>query len=65
MMYYIKQLKNWKNVSEWNRKGILAALMRNALLMILGVILYLLLNNTGLLIYIILMLKIHWAMGSK
>lgn len=58
MLYYIKQLKNWRNLDDWSKKLIKADLMRNALWMLLGVILYLLLNNTGLLIYIILILKI-------
>lgn len=58
MLYYIKRLKDWKNLDDWSKELIKVDLMRNALWMLLGVILYLLLNNTGLLIYIILILKI-------
>ena len=60
MMYYIKQLKNWENLNEYHKKGVKADLMRNALFMLIGAFLYILFYDTGLLIYIILMLKYHW-----
>ena len=65
MIYYIDQIKNWKNLGSWLRKCVIIDLIRNGLLILLSVGLYLLLNNTGLLIYIILMLKIHWSGESK
>lgn len=63
--WYIEEFKDWKNLKSWGRKAVIIDLIRtiiiNALLILLGVALYAFLNNTGLLIYIILMLKYHWS----
>ena len=63
--YYIEQIKNWKKLNGYRKNQIRCDLIANAILMMLGVFLYLSLNNTGLLIYIILILKLHWLRESK
>jgi hypothetical protein len=65
MMYYIEQLKNWKELSKYKKQDLKIGLLRNAVLLLVGLVLYLLLNDTGLLLYIILMLKIHWSWESE
>ena len=60
MLYYIKQLKNFKYWGKGLKQAFIVDLVRNLVLILLGVGLYLWLNNTGLLIYLILMIKYHW-----
>ena len=63
--WYIEKFKDWKNLNGWWKKtiiyGLIHTMIVNTLLILLGVALYAFLNNTGLLIYIILMLKYHWS----
>lgn len=59
-MDYIKYIKNWKNLGKGSKRCIIADFIRNGLFILLGIGLYALLNNTGLLIYLILMIKYHW-----
>lgn len=63
-MYYIEQLRNWKKLKKERRNDIIVALIRNGLFMLLGILLYVFMKNTGLLIYIILMIKYHWMSES-
>lgn len=60
MMYYFKNIKNFKDWGYRLKMVFIADLVRNLLFMLLGVGLYLLLNNTGLLVYLIWMIKYHW-----
>lgn len=65
MRYYIEQIKNWKNIPKLRRRWLIADMIRSIIFMLLGVGLYLVLHNTGLLLYIIFMLKWHWSGESK
>lgn len=61
MMYYFKNIKNFKYWGKGLKRAFIADLIRNLIFIFIGVCLYLLLNNTGLLIYLILMIKYHWS----
>ena len=65
MMYYFKNIKNFKYWGKGLKRSFIAALIRNLVFMLLGVGLYLWLNNTGLLIYLILMIKYHWMLEEE
>lgn len=64
MIYVFKKLRIWKSLSNVHKELLIKDIVRNILLIGLGILLYLLLNNTGLLIYIIFMLKYHWYLES-
>lgn len=59
ILKYFEYLRDWKKLPKGLKTHVIAGLIRNGLFMLLGVVLYLLLNDTGLLIYIILILKYH------
>ena len=65
MMYYFKNIKNFKYWGKGLKRAFIADLIRNLVFMLLGVGLYLWLNNTGLLIYLILMIKYHWMLEEE
>lgn len=62
---YIKCIKNWKTIGKELRRCIITDIVRNAIFILLGVGLYVLLENTGLLIYLILMIKYHWWLKER
>ena len=65
MRYYLKHIKNFKCWGKGLKLMFIIALIRNLVLILAGVGLYLWLNNTGLLLYSILMIKYHWMMENE
>ena len=61
MMYYFRNIKNFKRWGKEVKRTFIADMIRNLIFMLVGVGLYLWLNNTGLLVYLILMIKYHWS----
>ena len=64
-MYYLKHIKNFKYWGKGLKLVFIADLLRNLLFMLIGAGLYLWLNNTGLLLYLILMIKYHWMVEKE
>lgn len=60
MNFYFKNIKNFKYWGEAYKQLFIVDLVRNLLFILIGVGLYLWLHDTGLLIYLILMIKYHW-----
>ena len=61
MMYYFRNIKNFKRWGKEVKRTFIADMIRNLIFMLVGVGLYLWLNNTGWLVYLILMIKYHWS----
>ena len=60
MLDVIKNLIDWKEQPKHKKELILMDIIRNIVLISIGAGLYVWLNNTGLLIYLIFILKYHW-----
>lgn len=59
-MKYVKNIKNFKYWGRGLKRLFVLDILRNLIFMLVGVGLYLYLNNTGLLMYMIFMIKYHW-----
>lgn len=59
-MNYFKNIKNFKYWGKGLKVAFISDLLRNLIFILIGVGLYLWLNNTGLLLYLIFMIKYHW-----
>ena len=62
---YIKQAKRFKYWSKEIKRLFIADILRSLIFLLLGVGLYLWLKETGLMLYLIFMLKYHWAQEGK
>lgn len=60
MKWYFKHIKNFKYWGKGLKTSFIADLLRNLICMLIPVGLYLWLDDTGLLVYLILMIKYHW-----
>lgn len=65
MFKRFKYIKNFKKMGIAYRTIILGDLIRGILWLGLGIGLYIGLKDTGLLVYIILMLKYHWMIEEE
>lgn len=64
MIDIFKKLRNWRSLNSVYKELLIKDILRNIVLIGLGVLLYILLDDTGLLIYLIFMLKYHWYLES-
>ena len=62
---YIEQAKRFKYWSKEIKRLFIADILRSLIFLLLGVGLYLWLKETGLMLYLIIMLKYHWAQEEK
>lgn len=60
MMYYFRNIKNFKYWGKGLKISFIESIIRSLVFMLIAIGLYLWLNDTGLLIYLILMIKYHW-----
>ena len=63
--YYKEYVKNWKGLKKIYKEASIIYFIRNGLFMLSGFALYFLLEDTGLLIYLILMIKYHWLSETE
>lgn len=60
MMSYLKDIKNFKYWGKGLKQAYIVGLLTSLIFILIGVGLYLWLNNTGLLLYLIFMIKYRW-----
>jgi hypothetical protein len=58
--YCFKDIKNFKYWGKNAKRVFICDMIWNLILIALGVVLYIFLEDTGLLIYLISMIKFHW-----